>query len=495
VSAVDVQHDDSHAHGDGHGHGQPVDLTQEQTSLGERAWPVYNIAKIAGFVGIIGGVLLGYFLDPGFRRFYFAYLISFAFFLSIALGALAFVLLQHLTRAGWSVSVRRSAECLAATMPILFALSAPIVVSVLLNRGDLYRWAQPVPHHAAAHETAAGHEQGAAGTDQGAHGEMAPHAVAPGDRPEATHGDAKPAHEAGAHAEAHPSAKGVQPLDELTLKKRPWLNPWFFTFRLLVYFAVWSWIALWYWRRSAEQDKTGDVSLSSRMQERSAPAIFLLALTITFAAFDLLMSLDPHWFSTMFGVYFLTGSLKAMFAALILCLGMLQGLKYLTRSVTTEHYHDLGKWLFGFVFFWGYIAYSQYMLIWYASIPEETGWFARRGASSAHEHIGPWTWVSIILLAGQFLIPFVGLMSKHAKRRRVVLMFFAAWVLVFHWVDLFWVVMPELDGRVHFGLVEILCFLGVGGIFMATYLRILAKNALRPLRDPRLGESVMFQNI
>ena len=122
-----------------------VDPSKERISLGEAAWPVYNIAKIAGFIGLVGGVALGFFLDPGFRRFYFAYLISFAFFLSIALGALIFVLLQHLTKAGWSVSIRRVAECMGATMPILFVLSAPIVLSVLLNRGDLYRWAQPVP--------------------------------------------------------------------------------------------------------------------------------------------------------------------------------------------------------------------------------------------------------------------------------------------------------------------------------------------------------------
>jgi hypothetical protein len=470
---------------------EQIDLTQEDVSLGERAWPVYNLAKIAGFVGIIGGVLLGYFLDRDhtFRRFYFAYLVSWAFFLSIALGALIFVLLQHLTRAGWSVSVRRSAEGLAMTLPILFALSAPVVVSVLIGHGDLYRWAQPISHRAdtmhgegdsaSAHDVA--EKQGAAGAHQGTQG------APPKD------------------------ASRVPPLDELTLKKRPMLNPWFFTVRIIFYFAAWSGIAIWYWRRSAEQDRTGAIELTERMQERSAPALVIMGITITFAAFDLLMSLDPHWFSTMMGLYYLVGCILAAFAALILCLGMLQKLGYLQRSVTIEHYHDLGKWLFGFVFFWGYIAFSQYMLIWYANIPEETGWLARRGASTAMEHLHPpdgsgplnrWTIVSIVLLFGKFIIPFIGLMSRHVKRRRGMLMFWAAWVLVFHWVDLFWVIMPELDidwrteiSHVHFGAVEILCFLGVGGIFMATYLRFLAKNSLRPLHDPRIHESVIFQNI
>ena len=505
VAAGDV------AHAGGHGHAAAIDLTQEDISLGERAWPVYNIAKIAGFVGIIGGVLLGYFLDPGFRRFYFAYLVSFMFFLSIALGALIFVLLQHLTRAGWSVSVRRSAEGLATTMPILLALSAPVLLSVLIQKGDLYRWAQPLSHRAdtmhaeGGTQSAAGvaEEQGAAGAHQGTQG--APPAAQP-------HGG-EPAH-AGAAAGAaddHHAANTVPPLDELTLAKRPMLNPWFFTVRIVFYFAVWTAIALWYWRRSAEQDRTGAIELTERMQERSAPLLLVLGLTITFAAFDLIMSLDPHWFSTMMGIYYIVGCILASFAALILCLGMLQRLGYLRRSVTVEHYHDLGKWLFGFVFFWGYIAFSQYMLIWYANIPEETAWYARRGASTAAEHMYPpdgngplngWVVVSLILLFGQFIIPFVGLMSRHVKRRRPILMFWAAWVLVFHWVDLYWLIMPELDvnhatgmSRVHFGVVELLCFLGVGGIFLATYLRFLAKNALRPLHDPRIDESVIFQNI
>ena len=463
------EHSEQHAHHQADDN-VTVDLTKEDISLGERTWPVYNLAKIAGFVGIIGGVLLGYFLDPGFRRFYFAYLVSFMFFLSIALGALIFVLLQHLTRAGWSVSVRRSAEGLATTMPILFALSAPILVSVIIQRGDLYRWARPVSavqaHHANASE-----------------------------------------HDAKKDADAH----RLPPLDELTLKKRAWLNPWFFTLRIVIYFAIWSAIAVWYWRRSAMQDKDPDITLTEQMQERSAPMLLVLAITMTFAAFDLLMSLDPHWFSTMLGFYFITGSMLASFAALILCLGMLQRLGYLRLSVTTEHYHDLGKWLFGFTFFWGYIAFSQYMLIWYGSIPEEVEWFVRRGASTAMQHLHPpdghgplngWTIVLLILLFGQFLIPFAALMNRSVKRRRPLLMFWAAWVLVFHWVDLFWLIMPELDispmtgiGRVHFGVVEILCFLGVGGIFLATYLRFLAKNALRPLNDPRIDESVIFQNM
>src|SRR5206468_417977 len=182
----------------------------------------------------------------------------------------------------------------------------------------------------------------------------------------------------------------------------------------------------------------GDVALSDRMQFWSAPATLVMAITITFAAFDFLMSLDPHWYSTMFGVYYMTGSLLAAFAALCLTIAMLQHLGYLTRSITVEHLHDLGKWLFAFVFFWGYIAFSQYMLLWYANIPEETEWLARRGATTVRDQTSAWSWVSLALLFGQLLVPFAGLLSKHVKRNYKALMFWAAWVLIFHWIDMFW---------------------------------------------------------
>ncbi|HEX8520765.1 MAG TPA: hypothetical protein VF669_00830 [Tepidisphaeraceae bacterium] len=445
----------------------PVEV-KEQIELGERAWPLYNLAKIAGFIGIIGSVALGYFIDHAFRRFYFAYLISFMFFLSVALGGLAFVLVQHLTRAGWSSSVRRTGESLAATVPIMLALSAPILISVLLNRGDLYRWAQPAAHANEAHHT----------DEAPAHKTSEPLAAK-----EQSEGN------------AHPSANGVQPLDHLTLEKTAVLNRWFFTARIVLYFAIWIGLAWWYWLKSTQQDRTGDFELTNKMQTFAAPAVLLLVVSVTFASFDLLMSLDPHWFSTIFGIYFLAGCMLAGFATIILVLTVLQRLGYLGATVSIEHYHDLGKWLFGFTFFWGYIAFSQYMLLWYSNIPEETEWLSHRGATTARAAINGWSWVSVALLFGKLLIPFAGLLSRHIKRQTGVLAFWAAWILVFHWVDLFWVAMPELDGRFHLGLIELLCFVGIGGIFMATHLRLMAKHPLRPLHDPRLAESVAFQNV
>jgi hypothetical protein len=445
----------------------PVTVT-EQLQLSERIWPLYNLAKIAGFVGMIGSVALGYFIDPNFRRFYFAYLVSFTFFLTIALGGMTFTLIQHLTRAGWSVSVRRIAESMAAMLPVMGALAAPILLAVLLNHGDLYRWAQPAASATEVHHT-----------------DEAP-----------VHQTSEPlaSKEELQHSE-HPSAHGVQPPDELTLAKRAVLNRWAFTARIIFYFLIWTLLSWYYWTRSTGQDKTGDVELTEQMQNYSALASLALVLSVTFAAFDLLMSLDPHWFSTIFGIYFLAGCMLAGFATIILVTMVLQRFGYLTASVNVEHYHDLGKWLFGFTFFWGYIAFSQYMLLWYSNIPEETEWLAHRGATTARADISAWTWVSLVLLFGQLLIPFAGLLSRQIKRNMDLLAFWAVWILVFHWVDLYWIVMPELDGRFHLGLIEVLCFVGIGGTFMAAHLRLLVKHPLRPLHDPRLNESLAFQNV
>lgn len=440
----------------------PPDLSglRERLDLGERGWTVFVVAAAVGAIGLIVAVLLGFLAHDHFRHFFFAYLTSFMFFLSIALGGLFFVLIQHVTKAGWSVSVRRLAENIAATLPVLGALGAPIIIAVILGHGTLYPW-----------------------TLSAEHGQDA--------KPVVTHGEAHPA---AAEAEAEQGGHA-----ELPASKRKWLNRPFFIGRVVVCFLVWSAIALWYWRTSTRQDENGDVELTNRMQKWSPVSLILFAVTVTLASFDLLMSLDPHWYSTIYGVYYFSGAAVGIFSTLIILAALLQRWGFLRESITAEHYHDLGKLLFGFVFFWGYIAFSQYMLIWYGNIPEETGWYVRRGTSTVDEMIRltwPWGAVSVALLLGHLLIPFAGLLSRHVKRRKPILVFWAVWLLVFHWIDLSWLVMPEYNNqRLPFGLIELFTFLGIGGIFVAALVRVASQALLRPKLDPRLHESVAFQNI
>ncbi|HVT89225.1 MAG TPA: hypothetical protein VHD56_10265 [Tepidisphaeraceae bacterium] len=410
---------------------------EERTIRREQLEPTAGFRRMmqlslwAGGFGLAAAVFFGYTADSTLRRFFFAYLVSFTYFLSISLGALFFVMLQHLTRAGWSVGVRRSAENLAAAIPLLAVLAAPILLSVLVNPGGLYPWA----HHMAA-------EGGAA---------------------------------------------------EEPLANRWFLNSGVFIVSMLICFGTWSWLGIWFRRLSVKQDDMPDARLTMRMQGVAAPGMVVLALTLTIAAIAMLMSLDPEWSSTMFGVYFFSGSAVAIFASLIVIVAILQSAGYLTRSITIEHFHDLGKFLFAFVFFWGYIAFSQFMLLWYANIPEETGWFVRHGASSVD--INGWTVILLVLLAGHLILPFAGLLSRHVKRTRGTLIFWAGWLLIFHWIDLYWLIMPQFDEQVHVGIVDLACLIGIGGVYVAAVIKIAMQNDLRPVGDPRLVESLTFENI
>jgi hypothetical protein len=210
---------------------------------------------------------------------------------------------------------------------------------------------------------------------------------------------------------------------------------------------------------------------------------------VTFAAFDWIMSLDPHWYSTVFGVYVFAGAFMSALAFLILSILTVQRHGLLTHVVTIEHIHDLGKLLFAFVVFWAYIAFSQFMLIWYANIPEETLWFAHRW------HHG-WEYISVILAAGHFVFPFFLIISRAAKRNRRLMTFAVLWLLAMHYIDLYWLVMPsfQIEGLAP-SLVDLLAFVGVGGLFLATYCRLAMKPTLVPRRDPRLPEALSFETM
>ncbi len=461
------------------GNKSPQTRVQERTLLSGHFWSLYTGAKVVGILGLLLTILLGFFVHDGFRRFYFAYLVSFLYFLTLCVGGLFFVLTQHVSRAGWSVSVRRVAEVLGACTPVMAALSAPIIVSILIGHGDLYRWALPVS--AATEEAKIAVREGNADEAEDNVKPPAPALIAVRDK----------AGEDSGYEDTH---NGPRKLDALMLAKRSWLNPAFFVIRLIIYFASWSAIGVWYWRQSLRQDETGEYQITQRLQRPSGPLLVLLGLTVTGAAFDLIMSLDPHWFSTIFGIYFFAGSAIAVFASLILITRVLQSNGFLTESVDTEHYHDLGKYLFAFVFFWGYIAFSQYMLLWYANLPETVRWLSRRGATTAVEFVNGWSIVIVVLLFCHLFIPYGGLLSRHVKRNPVGLIFWATWLLAFHYLDLYWLVMPEYGRGFHPSFMDATAFIGIGGVFLAVFIRLLSHHSLRPTHDPRLAESLAFHN-
>ena len=396
------------------------DVFTERRHLGAGGRQLWQVAGTVGLVALAAAAALGLAAGDHGRGFYFGYLVNFAWVLSLSLGALFFVVLQHLTRAGWSVVVRRVAEAVAGTLPLVALLLLPVVAGM----HQLYHWS---------------------------------------------------------HAEAVAA-------DPLLRGKSAYLNVPFFVVRCAVYVAVWWLLSRFYLGRSVRQDASGDVGLTLAMQRRSAPAMLLFAITATFASIDLLMSLDPHWFSTIFGVYFFSGSVVSFFSLLALAAFLLQRSGLLRHLITVEHYHDLGKLMFSFTVFWAYIAFSQYMLYWYANIPEETGWFLRRQS-------GGWGWVGLLLLFGHFLVPFLLLLARSPKRRPGVLAAVAVWILAMHWVDLHWLVMPELrPGAPAPTLLELLLLVGVGGVWLAGVVFVMGRQSLVPERDPRLAESLSFEN-
>lgn len=452
------------------------------------------LGGLLGIAGIGAALALGMKGAATFRPFLFGYLAAYAFVLALSLGCLAFVLLQHLTRAAWSVGVRRTAENFAGALPVLAVFALPILISVASLNGSLYRWAIPMSRASADVK-----ERAEAGEYEDVE-DPATYAEAPTPSASAVATNVHQEVQDAYHKFAAPSDPADFKLDALDLAKRTqglrWLNPWFFIVRIIFYLAVWSFIAIWFRRLSLQQDRTGDPNLTLVMQGRAAPAIVLLALTITGAAFDLLMSLDPHWYSTMFGIYYITNCFVGSFALLIITVFLLQRFGYIRRTISPEHYHDLGKFLFAFTFFYGYIAFSQYMLLWYSNIPEEIPWFTRHGASTLYQN--GWNVVILAILFGHILIPFAGLLSRHIKRAPWVLIFWAIWQFVFVAVDMYWIVMPEIGETAPNPatiLVTACAVVGLLGVLFAVYGALARGAALRPLRDPRLDESLAFHNI
>jgi hypothetical protein len=276
--------------------------------------------------------------------------------------------------------------------------------------------------------------------------------------------------------------------DAVLQGKAGYLNDGFFTARSVLYFAIWSLLAIILYRTSLRQDGNPSEAQRERMRKVSAVGMLLFAATVTFAAFDWLMSLDPHWFSTIFGVYFFACSFLGTLALITGISLFLRDNDILKTIITVEHYHDLGKLMFAFTIFWSYIAFAQYLLIWYGNVPEETYWYLLRWE-------GSWKYVSLVIAFGHFGIPFTLLLFRGVKRNMIMLKLLAAWLLLMHWIDMYWLVFPTYLGQgANFAWLEFAAMLGLGGIFLWSFWSRLRANALVPSGDPHLEASIKFVN-
>ncbi len=369
-------------------------------------------------VGAIGILLSLVGLVVNTEQFMYSYLTSFAFFISFALASLFLVMIHHITRSSWGITIRRIPETFSSQLWIYILLFIPI----LLGMNYLYAWT----------------------------GDM-------GDR--------------------HPFYADL--LDH----KSPYLNTAFFIVRNIIYFAVWSFLGYKLYQYSIKMDETGDWGIDNAMRKISAPGILLFGFTVAFASFDWLMSLRFDWFSTMWGVYYFAMSFQALFAFLILIVFYLHSKGLLLNTVTKAHIGDMGGWMFGFTVFYAYIAFSQYFLIYYATIPEETLWFYVRFEDN-------WSIIAAFILFGRFIIPFIVLLGRPAKSNFKVLKFVTVLILVSHLIEVFWIVMPTLHADFKLHWIDIATFLGFAGIFLGLFFYQFSKNSMIPKNDPKLAESL-----
>lgn len=272
--------------------------------------------------------------------------------------------------------------------------------------------------------------------------------------------------------------------DPILVKKTSYLNVGFFIVRLIAFFGLW----LLFWSKiicpSLKQDETGDESITLKLVPWSVAFLIVFAISYSLFTVDTVMSLDPHWYSTMFGVYAFAGLFQASLAFIVLLAIWVRSKNLVHGFIKLDHMHDLGKFLKGFTIFMAYIGFSQFMLIWYANIPEETEFFLSR----AH---GKWMVISLSLLIFKFIVPFLALLPKWAKRSTAHLTWVALLVLVMEYVDIYWLVYPNLnDVSPQFNLLEIGVFLGFLGIFAYAVTRFLSRNSLIPMKDPRRHESM-----
>lgn len=389
---------------------------QQQTLSVSQFVPSQGIKTFAYAATTIGvlGFIFGLFQMK--EQVWPAYLTAFFYFTCLALGGLFFCAINSVTRAGWSVSVRRLSEAMTSFVPFI------IIGGVVLVAGlkHLYPWAD--------------------------------------------------------------SEKMAT--DHVLQAKSAYLNMPFFLIRMLGFGLI-----MWMFKgkivgNSLKQDESGDVNLTHSNLPWSIAFILVFAIGFSLFSVDLLMALLPHWYSTIWGVYCFSGLIQAFFAFMIILTYWVKNSGAVKGYISDEHIHDLAKFLKGFTVFWAYIAFSQFMLIWYANIPEETEFFLMRAN-------GGWLSLSLFLLFGKFIIPFLALLPRWAKRTESHLKFICWWILVMQYVDIYWMVYPNFnDNEMKFGIIDIALFLGFTGIFLLSMFKFFSVNKPVAIKDPRMHEAL-----
>ena len=403
------------------------------------------ISLIVGVVGLliaVVGLTTGLVSDDS--RAWFSWLIGIAFWMSILIGSLLLIMITYVFDAGWSIIIRRQLEHMTGAFPWMALFFLPLIVLpwVSSDPGFVWKWMNPdlVLHNG--------------------------------------------------HTVGH---------DPLYVWKSAWLNlPWM-TIRTAIYFAVFIGVSLLLRKYSFSLDKDGNTQWIHRARRTSAIGIFAVALGLTFAAFDWFMSLEYHWFSTMFGVWYFASSIRAAVAFTIILCFFLSTRGYLKGIYNQAHRYDLGTLLLAFTVFWAYISFSQLFLIYQGNIPEETFWYNLRLYLQDGTGYNSWWYIAMALVFLHFFFPFFFLIFYSTKVSVGRLIFISSWILVFHILDLYFNILPaEImteDGHwvmrgFSVTIFDLASLIGIGGIVIWSFMRSAAKTKPIPVKDPRILESI-----
>jgi hypothetical protein len=367
--------------------------------------------RTALIAGIVSLAVCAVYAGGHREQFFHSYLLAYIFWLAIPLGAMAILMLHHLTGGWWGYPIRRLLEAATRT----FVLMAVLFVPVLLGMSRLYEWV------------------------------------------------------------AHPGELAANPDYKF---KALYLTPKFFVVRAVVYFLIWLTLAWALNKWSSEQDRTGDPRLAERMENISGPGLILWGLAVTYSSVDWVMSLEPRWFSTIYGMIFMViGALIAM-SFVVYVVSKLADQEPIASAVTPQQFNDLGNLMLAFVMLWAYLGFSQFLLIWAGNIKDEIPWYMSRA-------FGGWGAIAAVLIVLHFALPFLLLLQRGLKRRLGTLSFVAEFLIVLTLVDVYWMVAPAYEKQPQIFVSDIFAVLGIGGVWIAAFLWQVKKMPLLPLKDPR----------
>ena len=381
---------------------------------------IYQRSLMVGVVFAIGSVILAI-MNPD--QFYRGYLLGFMCWLGVALGSMAILMIRHLTGGGWGMVIRRILGAAMRTLPLLAILFIPIIIGVAQHR--IYPWAMPLD------------------------------------------------------SVRDPYIK--EHLEKHGFIKDAYLNFSGFLIRAIIYFAIWNILSFLLSMWSRQTDRPGAPDNTQKFKAVAGPGLILYGFTISFAAIDWVMSLDPSWISTIFGLIILIGEVLSAMCFAVVVERILFNYKPMSEMLKPEFVHDHGKWMLTFIMVWAYFSFSQWLIIWAGNLPNEITFYTKRLSFG-------WGKIGLFLVVFHFAVPFVILLSRPFKRNIRKLVWLAIWLILMRWLDLLWIIEPNFSKGLAVTIADLVVPIAIGGIWFAYFFRNLNALPLLPAYDPSAGE-------